>query len=282
MCLALVWCFALSPRTARAADLRIDWSAPAECSSGNDLKARIVDLMGGAVHSDLRAIIEVTHDDSSYRAHVVMRGPSGYFERWLEDARCDVLRDSVALLIAVSLPGRVTPNTPSGLSLALSPEGRIASGSLPLVAAGFGGSIAIEPLASLRLAVHGAYFLPQSTTFDQTTIGAKFRSFAFGAGICRLWYIGPFAAGPCVGVAFHHLSASGFGGMTQLPGSASWWAPSLGLFGRAQLLPAFGINMSVEAMVPVSRPHFVFSDFGELHRVSAVAMQVSLGPEVRI
>jgi hypothetical protein len=281
MCLALVWSFALSPRGARAADLRIDWSAPAECSSGSDLKARIVELMGGAVHSDLRAIIEVTRDNGSYRAHVVMRNSSGYGERWLQDSRCDILRDSVALLIALSLPSRVTPDAGSGLALALSPEGRISSGSLPLVAAGFGGSIAIEGLASLRLAVHGTYYLPQTTTFDRTTIGGNFQLFAFGAGICRLWRIGPLAAGPCIGAAFHHIGSSGFGGMTQLPGSASWWAPSLGIFGRAQLLPAFGINMSVEAMVAMSRPRFVFSDFGELHRISAIALQVSLGPEVR-
>jgi hypothetical protein len=33
--------------------------------------------------------------------------------------------------------------------------------------------------------------------------------------------------------------------------------------------------------VPMSRPQFVFSDIGQLHRVGAVALQVSAGPEVR-
>jgi hypothetical protein len=238
-------------------------------------------LMGGSLHSELRAVVEVIRREQTYRAHVVVRGPSGFGDRHLEDARCDVLVDQVAVLIALSIPTRASPNSEDELSLALGLEGRLTSGSLPLLAAGIGGAIAVEGLASFRLEVQGAYYLPQSTTFDQTSLGGDFQLLTLGAGICRLWNFGLLQWGPCVGAQVHHISATGFGGVTQLPGSTTWWGPSLRLLGRVNLFPAFGIQIAVEGMMPLSRPQFVFSDVGELYRVSAVALQVSVGPEVR-
>jgi hypothetical protein len=237
-------------------------------------------LIGGAAHSDLRAVVMVTRGEQAYRAHVVMRGPSGFGDRHLKDAQCDVLVDQVAVLIALSIPTRVSPSS-DPLSLALGLEGRLSSGSVPLLAAGLGGGIAVEGLASFRLELHGAYYHRQSTTFDQSSLGGDFQLFTLGASICRLWSFALLQWGPCVGAEVHHIGATGFGGVTRLPGSTTWWGPSLRLLGRVNLSPAFGIHIAFEGMAPVSRPQFVFSDVGELHRVSAVALQVSGGPEVR-
>jgi hypothetical protein len=281
ICLVLLWSFASTARRADAAELQIDWNGPPECSSASDLRARVTRLTDGAVQSDLQATVEVTHGEHDYLAHVVMRGRSWFGERRLEDARCDVLADSVAVLIALSIPTRATPDSADELSLGVGLEGRLASGSLPLMAAGIGGAFAVEGLSSLRLELHGGYYFPQSITFDQTTLGGNFELFTLGACVCRLWTFGIVHGGPCVGAEVHHIRASGFGGMTKLLGSTSWWGPSLRLFGRAQLWPAFGIDIALEGMMPVSRPQFVFSDVGELHRVSPVALQVLVGPEVR-
>jgi len=282
MCLALLWSFTSTARQAHAAELRIDLNGPLECSSASDLKARVMRLIGGAAHSDLRASVEVIRGEQTYRAHVVLRGPSGFGDRRLEDARCEILVDQLAVLIALSIPTGVNPNSEGELSLALGLEGRLASGSLPLLAAGVGSSIAVEELGSFRLELHGAYYFPQSTTFDQTSLGGDFQLFTAGACVCRLWSFGILQSGPCAGTEVHHISANGFGGATELAGSTTWWGLSLRLLGRVSLFPAFGINIAVEGMVPLSRPQFVFSDVvGELHRVSAVALQVSVGPEVR-
>jgi len=240
-----------------------------------------MNLMGRMPHSSVLATIAVTRSAQGYRAHVVLRGPSGSGARLLEDERCDVLVDSVAVLIALSIPSPASPDTGSALSLVLWPGARVSSGTLPNVAAGVGAAIALEGLGSFRLELHGAYYFPQSTTFEQTTLGGDFQLFTVGACICRLWSFESVQGGPCAGAEVHHVSASGFGGAIELPGSTTWWGPSLRLFARAQLLPVFGISIAVEGVVPMSRPQFVFSDVGPLHRVGVVALQASVGPEVR-
>jgi len=280
LCLGLVWSVAGSAQPAHAAELRIEWTAPAECSSVRDLKARVMSLIGSVPQSELLATVEVTRGAQGYRAQVMLRGPSGSGARRLEDTRCDVLIDSVAVLIALSIPSPASPAT-GPLSLVLRPEARVSFGVLPLTAAGGGAAIAVEGLGSLRLELHGAYYFPQSTRFEQTTLGGRFQLFTVGACVCQLWSFASVQWGPCLGAEVQHLSASGFGGAIERPGSTYWWGPSLRLFARTQLLPALGISIAVEGTVPMFRPQFVFSDLGELHRVGAVALQVSVGPEAR-
>ncbi len=280
LCLALVWSLAGPAQRAHAAELRIDWTAPPECVSARDLRARIFQLVGSVPHSSLLATVEVTQPAQNYSAHVVLRGASGFGERVLEDASCDVLAENVAMVIALSVPGPAN-QAGRGLSLALWPEAQLLLGTLPLTAAGAGAAVAIEGLGSFRFELHGAYYVPQSSTFEQTAFGGEFQLYTIGACVCRLWSFGKLHLGPCLGAEVQHVSASGFGGATQQPGSTSWWGPSFRWFARAQLWPVFGINIAVEGVVPMVRPQFTYSDFQVLHRVGPVALQVSLGPEVR-
>jgi hypothetical protein len=278
LCLALVWSLASFAQPAQAAELRITSTAPAECSSVRDLKARVMTLIGSVPQSDVFATVEVIRSSEVYRAQVTLRGSSGIGSRRLEDPRCDVLVDSVAVLIALSIP---SPDS-SGPSLVLRAEGGISYGVLPRTAAGGGASLALEGLSSFRLELHGAYYVPQSTTFDLTALGGRFQLFTVGACICHLWSFGSVQWGPCVGAQVHHISASGFGGEIQRPGSTAWWGPSAGLFARLQLLPVFGISVAIEGVVPMTRPEFIFTDLmSPLHRVGAVEVQASVGPEVR-
>jgi hypothetical protein len=278
-CLALL--LSSTARRAEAAELRVEWNAPPPCPSASDLRAHAIQLMGGVVRSDLVAEIKVTRREGAYHAHIVLRGPSGFGERHIEDARCDVLADSVAVLIALSVPSPVTTDSGADLVVTATPEVGVLTGSLPRLAAGIGGAIAVEGVASLRLEAHGAYYFPQSSTFSGMALGGRFELITIGACLCRLWSVGRIQGGPCVGAEIHHVSASGFGGSVQLPGSTIWWGPSLRLFGRANLWSWLAIDLAVEGMVPVSRPRFVFSDVGELHRVAAGSLRVSAGPEVR-
>jgi hypothetical protein len=281
MYLVLLVSLASPARRADAADLQIDWNAPPECSSAADLKARVLDLMGGAVPSNLLAVIEVTRAEHNYRANVLLRSRTGVGERRLEHARCDVLADTVAVLIVLSIPNQTPLATQRGFALTLSPQARFLVGSLPSLAAGLGGSIAVDGLGGFRLELQAAYYFPQATRFEQTALGGSFQLLTFGACVCRLWSIDRVQWGPCLGAQVHRVSAQGLGGATQLPGSTSWWGPSLRLLGSVQLWAALGIQVAVEGMLPVLRPQFIFSDVGELHRVSAFAWQASLGPEVR-
>ena len=279
--LALVWSLASPAQRAHAAELRIDWTAPPGCSSARDLRARVTKLLNGAAQTSFQASVDVTPVAERYRAHVVLRGPSGYGERQLEDARCDLLAESVALLIALSIPSSTPPDTGLAPALALWPQMHVGFGALPSMAAGIGAAISVEGLGSIRLELRGSYFFPQSSLFEQTTLGARFQLLSAAACVCQLWSFSAVQWGPCIGAEVNHVSASGFGGAIQRPGSTTWWGPSLRMFARVQLLPVLGISIAVEGVVPLARPQFVFSDIGELHRVGAVALQVSGGPEVR-
>ena len=241
--------------------------------------------MAGSVQSNFSAATEVTRGAGAYHAHIVLRDPSGFGERDLEDAHCDVLLDSVALLIALSMPGqqdavRRTPRG-AGLVVPLSVQGRLAVDALPLPAAGLGGAIAIEAFSSTRFEVHGAYFAPQSVAFADTTLGARFELLSLGARACRLWTVGRLQLGPCLGAELHFATATAFGGRPSLAGKVQWWGPALGLFSRLAILGPFALYLAAEAVVPLSRPYFRFSDVGDLHRVSPLGLQVVVAPEVR-
>jgi hypothetical protein len=217
---------------------------------------------------------------------VVLRGPFGSAEREFENARCERLQDSVAVLIALSIPNQQatesrresgTPTRPVRASL----QGGIVSGALPLTAAGVGGAIALEAFWSVRLEVHGTYYFPQSATLGRTTLGARFGLLAAGVRACRLWNLGSLELGPCTGAEVYRVTTRAFGGMPSLSGNIVWWGPMLGAFSRLHVIGSLSVSVAAEAIVPVSRPRFRFWDVGDLHRVSALAPQVTIAGEVR-
>jgi hypothetical protein len=281
--MALMWSPASSAaaQRARTAEWQVDWTAPPECSSARNLRERVMSLSGAAPDPRFKATIHVTRTSDGYRAQAVLSGPSGSGTRQLEDARCEILVDKLAVLMALSIPSAAPPDAGRSPSWALRPETQVASGSLPLTTAGLGAAVAVDGLGPLRIELHGSYYFPQSRTFEGTTLGGQFKLLTAGGCICRVWSFEILEWGPCVGAEVHHVSASGFGGAIQRPGSTVWWGPALRLFARAQLLPVFGISVAVEGVVPMSRPQFVFSDVGVLHRVGALTLQASVGPEVR-
>jgi hypothetical protein len=245
-----------------------------------------MELMGGAVQSNLTAEARVMRHAGQYRAYVLIREPTGVGERELENAHCDVLMDSVALLIALSIPSpEGAASRPIAKSvrpaLLISVQGRLLRGALPLTAAGAGAAVALESFSSVRLEVSGAYYLSQSKSFADGMLGARFQSFAVGARACRLWRIDVLEMGPCLGAELHHVRATAFGGMPSLGGSVLWWGPALGLLLRVRVIELLAVQVGLEAVVPLSRPEFSFSDVGRLHRVSALALQLVLAPEVR-
>lgn len=269
-----------------AAELSIAWSAPPECPTAGELKDRVMKWMAGSVGANFTAVTEVTTRADKYHAHVVLRDPSGFGERDLEHAQCDALMNSVALLIALSMPGqegsvRRDMPTDAGLSVPLSVQGRVAFGALPLTAAGLGGAVALEAFSSTRIELHGAYYAQQSQAFAGETLGARFGLWTLGARACRLWSISRLQLGPCLGAELYFASATAFGGVPSLAGKVQWWGPALGMFSRLTIFEPFALYVAAEAVLPLSRPYFRFDDVGDLHRVPALALQVVVAPEVR-
>jgi hypothetical protein len=233
------------------------------------------------MQSNLSAITDVTRTADGYRARMRTSSPKGSGERVLEDARCDVLADSVAVVIALTVAtpqDQLRPGEAARLRVAISAHVSVLFGTLPKPAVGLGGAIALEA-PSLRFELRGAFQLPQ-TTFADAELGAQFSAVSFAARVCWMSSIGAFELGPCIGADVQYVSASAFGGDT-LTGHATSWAPALGVFGRVRLAQAFGIVVVAEGAVPTSRRHFVFTDAPPLHRASVVSGLLLIAPEVQ-
>lgn len=267
--------------------LELAWSAPDECPSSAELTSRVSRLLGDTMSSKITATTNVMRTAGVYRARLRVTTSAGSGERTLENADCDTLADSVALVIALSVSGsldsRRDTHTEPGQrpSLAISAVGNTLFGALPQPALGAGGAIALEGLASLRFELRGAYYARQSTTFENTTLGGRFGLVTIGARACRLWTLGEVDFAPCIGAETYLVNATGFGGNVSRSQEVSWWGPALGLFGRLRVAKSFAVYIVADAVAPLTRRRFVFSDVGELYRPAAITLGLLAAAEVR-
>jgi hypothetical protein len=207
----------------------------------------------------------------------------GVAERALENERCDILADSVALVIALSSDSARKPERGEPLAFAVSAHVSAISGPLKQLAFGFGGALAFEGFSSLRFELRGTHTLAQDTTYAGSSLGASFGLTTFAARGCRLWRFGMIELAPCIGADVHHVSANatGFGGAEERQGEATSWGPAAGLFSRLQLAKAFAIFIAAEGVVPLTKRSFVYADVGVLYRASDITLQLLVAPEVR-
>jgi hypothetical protein len=276
-----------TPLRAVASLLSIEWSAPKECPDRAQLAAHVSRLVGEDVLSQLSASTEVTRTERAYRASVRTSGPAGVGERTLENADCALLAESVALVIALSASSADTPlpdlrSAPTARPIfGFSAQTSALFGALPSPALGVGAGLSMDASPSLRFELRGSYYLEQSATFEQSSLGARFQLVTFAARGCYAWRLRAFDLAPCIGADRYHVTASGFNGQVSLSPATTWWGPALGLFGRWRLHEKFAIYVAADAVVPLTKQRFVFADVGELHHAAVVAVQLLLAPELR-
>jgi hypothetical protein len=280
---ALLWLS--DARHAAAAELIIEWRAPADCPDRDELSSRVQRLIGDDVVLNLTASTSVTRRAGAYRAEVQVTSPAGIGTRVIEDTRCDRLADNVALIVALSAaPLGAAPaasaDEPGGLRFVAALSGNLVLGTLPSLAAGVGGQLAAESSA-LRIELRIAHYFTQTSTFANDTLGAHFALDLVGARICRLFAATDVEVAACVGADVLAITARGFGGAIRHSARTPCWGPALGFLVRSWLSEHFGVGIAADGFVPVSRRHFVFDDVGVLHRPSAIALQVLLASEVR-
>jgi hypothetical protein len=269
-------------------ELEVEWTAPEGCPDSAEVTSRVSRLLGGVVKSKLTAVTDVMRTPGGYRARLRVTTPAGSGERVLDNSQCDILADSVAVVIALSASSSLdslsvedTQERDGRLAFAASAQGSALFGVLSQPALGLGGGIAVEGLSSLRLELRGAYYFQQSATFDRSPLGGTFGLATFGARACRVWSFGAWDLSPCAGVEAYFVTANGFGGEVSRREDVSWWGPALGAFGRLRLSKTLAVYLVADGVAPLTRRRFVFSDVGELHRPSAVALELLVAPEVR-
>jgi len=245
------------------------------------MRSRVKRSLGDdSARTNLSAAVHVTQTPDTYRAQVRTHSREGSGERVLENESCEILADSVALVIALSASAPDSSGE-RGLAIALSAQVTAATGPLPKLALGVGGALAVEGFWSMRLEVGGTYYVAQSTTYEQTNIGARFKVLRLGARGCRLWSVAKFDFAPCFGVQIYRIQGYGFGGMKWSDGTSYLWGPALGVFGRFRLFSALALVLAADVVVPVSRQSFVYTDLDVLHRPASLAFQLFIGPEVQ-
>src|SRR5689334_7497738 len=118
-----------SPRDVSASEIILEWTAPPECPGQSAVVSRVDHALGDGSNASLTAIVRVTRAEGSFHATLHITSSAGIGDRDLEDTQCEILAESVALVIALSA-SRSTPahgdvargEHHRGLTLALAPH----------------------------------------------------------------------------------------------------------------------------------------------------------------
>jgi hypothetical protein len=271
-------------KNATKPELRLQWMAPAGCPNEAEMLTRVERALGdNNRRAQLSATVDVTQRTSGYRAVLRIQDQQRVGERTIEHAQCDVLAESVTLVIALSASDRdLADGNASGTPIvfAVSAHASTVLGPLPKPAFGVGVSAALEGALSLRWELSGSYYAVQAASYHQMNVGANFQMVRLAARSCRIWSVGRLDLAPCLGAAVYRLDGQGFGGKLQTSGAAYVWGPELSLLVRLRFARYFALQLSGAAALALARQHFTYIDLGSLHQPAALAYQVLLAPEV--
>ena len=277
-----LWLIAADTRAQALPWLTLDWTAPDDCPD----QAELVSLVEHALDStslpkSISVKAGVTKTRSEYRAVLRFRDRDSIGERALSHTRCDILADSVALVIALSAAdSSARPEQRSRTLVALSVHAAAVSGPLPELALGGGGALAIEGIGSLHVELSASYFAQQTARYDQLAIGATFQMARFAARSCGIWGFGRLDIAPCVGAELFYIRGTGFGGMAQQRGDTYVWGPELSALVRVRAWGPLAFNLVAGVTLALSRQRFRYSDLATLHQAAPWAFQVGISPEV--
>jgi len=248
------------------------------------METRIAHALGDdTLLENLSVIGNVTQTGAGYRAQLSIQTDGGTGQRILDNNRCDILAESVALVSALSANRALASSSnESGrmLVVGVSAHVSLAAGPLPQPALGAGVGFALEGWRSLRWEINGSYYAEQGATYADLSIGADFRLVRVAARGCRVWSTGRIDLAPCVGAELYRIDGAGFGGMVQRNGGSFLWGPELSILLRLRVWRQLAVQLSAGATFAVSRQRFTYGDLGLLHRPDALAYQISLAPEL--
>jgi len=154
-------------------------------------------------------------------------------------------------------------------------------GPLPRPAFGFGLGAGVRH-ASWRILLLGRLSRPQSVSDADASgeFGARLERMTGELATCRGWRSLRFEIAPCVGVAFEHLSARGFGdGVSAATERATWPAASAGGVAHWYPMESLVFFLGMTGYVELSRPRLVIQGLGQIAQLAPVALGVTFGVE---
>ena len=285
--------------------LTFTWSAPPQCGSEPDVRARVDRILGAhaAPHENVDARAVVSKDGETFRAEIQLFSAGQTSTRQVADSSCNALADAVALIVALTVnPEAVAEKKETEEKKpAPPPEKKPAaalSESAPRRPIYLGASFLLDTATLASLAV-GAEFAvgynPHHAAFElsgtwlaaqdarlapASTQGAS--ELALGSGARGCWEIfdAAFDVGPCGGAELAGIFASGFGATQTIDTSSAALFRAL-VGARAKLrFSRFALRLAAEAAIPFTRPSFVIDNAGTVQHISPATLRTTFGAEI--
>jgi hypothetical protein len=291
----------------------LDWSAPVDCPGSPEVRARLEAIVGRPLADavDATIVVSVT-DQGRYAADIRVRVRGRVGQRHLEEATCRVLAETAATVLALSIaPEETTPpeqppseppaaprpardeaptsSPPPGRRL-LFAAGLTAladSGTLPGLGFGGGVSVAVEPMARLRVEALLGRWLAQSADAANQPFGASFELTSGDLRACWSPLGRVVTLGACAGFEVALLDASGRGSTSTQGRAGTLFSPLVGAVAIWTPMRRLAFSAHLDADFPVTRPTFVIVNAAgdpqtfSVHRPAVAAARSEVAAEIR-
>ena len=296
------------------APLRLTWTAPEGCPSGEEVRRRALAEENAAREEGARDRRPLEADARVERAEgaaggdawrVVIRTRRGEAvgERIIEASTCEGVAEATSVLLSLALmenepdasappasapPAPMSPSpveersppapAPERPSLALGVQAALDTATLPSLAAGGGLTLAWTP-GRARLEIEAIGWAAQSRTVEGTAAGARFSMASAGLRGCWRCPRGVRRFAVC-GDERLLVSARGYGADANYDATAQSAAVTAGALGRWVVTPWLAARLRLDAFAPLARPRFIVERVGPVHRAPALGAAASFGVEV--
>ncbi len=296
---------------ARAAEgVSLSWTAPPSCPTRDDVLLDVESILrdSGARHGvDATAVVTRAASGDRWSVELAISSHQGAGERVFDASSCEQLARAVALIVALAVdptrtvvakpeappppppPPPASPSLGPALRLGIFASGVTEVGTLPELAVGFEGGLALrygrgrlDGYASLWGSQRAADPLRPAQGVDLALVGAGGRACV---AVLRTRNLGADLS-PCLGLDLQRMVGEGYGtGATAFTQDGVWTTGRAGVLGSWFLLPSLAVRVSADVLAPLARPSFVVlgadgSVTEVLHRPATFGARFGAGAEL--
>ncbi|HKU40353.1 MAG TPA: hypothetical protein VJR89_19465 [Polyangiales bacterium] len=290
ICTAAALCAA---SRARASDLDLHWSAPAECSDRERLREALSRKLGREVtlgsDAPLSMSGSIAAHSGGYELSLETQSPHGAEERKLQARSCGELVRASLLISALLLSEGPGWSETSSAPEADGPRtwygfARVRAigdlGSIAAMSVGVGGAVGVA-FDALRFELGGLWLPPRTVHSDtDPRASARMQLRAANLASCYAFFRGPTLA-PCLQLELGQLRGEGENLEVSSHVSTSWLLLGAALRGSVELFDRVFISADIGAGAPLARPTFAVHGAGPVYRVPALIGRLELGVEAR-
>ncbi len=292
------------------------WTAPRECPTKAEIKARVERLVGPnhRLGDALGARSVVSKDErGGFHGEVSLAVDPSSPARRIDGDSCEAVSDAIVLILAIAVdPDAAAPtvttrttgdpaapvSAPSASPAVAEdrPTGVTADRVRPFAVTGAGivdsGLFGVvTPGAELALGLRGSHFsldlagawlaATRATLAGRPSEGSSASALQLLARGCGAFGGGPITVGPCIGAGISSISAHGFGATQSVDRSTALLLGLVGARASYRLAPAIALWAELDAVLAAQRPTFVIDNAGTVAQVPLATARLGGGLEMR-